>query len=172
MIADRARVMPDALQFTADATFFERGLDGVDLVVHGRHSGEQQRRSHLRHRLILTRRVAALGPDPGNAKALLWNPSGASFEAAVAAIGVAVARVGVIGGTEAFNLFLDRYDVFHLTRAPGVVLPAGVPVFSDVPRRSPEQVLARHGLRPGLSHVLDPACGVSGVTWRRRSNCR
>ena len=27
---------------------------------------------------------------------------------------------GVIGGTEVFGIFLDRYDIFFLSRAPGV----------------------------------------------------
>jgi hypothetical protein len=33
--------------------------------------------------------------------------------------------IGVIGGTEVFALFLDRYDTFYLTRAPGVQIPGG-----------------------------------------------
>ena len=82
MLANSARIMPDSLKFEADQRFFERGLDGVDVVVHGRHSQEQQPRSHLRHRLILTRRVAATARHPSNEWALLWNPAGASFEAA------------------------------------------------------------------------------------------
>ena len=42
MLANSARIMPDSLKFEADQRFFERGLDGVDVVVHGRHSQEQQ----------------------------------------------------------------------------------------------------------------------------------
>ena len=38
MLADAAGVMPDALKFEADQRFFERALDRVDVVVHGRHS--------------------------------------------------------------------------------------------------------------------------------------
>ena len=57
MLATAARVMPDTLLFDADQRFFEAGLDGVDVVVHGRHSQERQTRSPLRHRLILTRGV-------------------------------------------------------------------------------------------------------------------
>ena len=41
MLADAGRVMPDSLKFEADQNFFERGLDGVDAVVHGRHSHER-----------------------------------------------------------------------------------------------------------------------------------
>src|SRR5450755_1848164 len=46
-------------------------------VVHGRHSHERQRRSDLRRRLILTRKVAAIADDSLNKKALFWNPAGA-----------------------------------------------------------------------------------------------
>jgi hypothetical protein len=66
-----------------------------------------------------------------------------------------------------FGLFLDRYDVFHLSRAPGVRLPGGRPVFPDVPARTPEEVLASHGLDPGQRQVLDPAVGLTVVSWQR-----
>ena len=140
--------MPDSLKFEADQRFFEHALDGVDVVVHGRHSQERQQRSHLRHRLMLTRRVPAIAPHPSNAMALLWNPAGASFEEALLALGNPGAVVGVIGGPDVFALFLDRYDSFHLSRAPDVRLPGGRPVFPEVPVRTPEQVLAAHGLAP------------------------
>jgi hypothetical protein len=167
MLADAARIMPDSLKFDADQRFFERALDGVDVVVHGRHSQERQQRSHLRRRLLLTRRVPAFAPHPSNAKALLWNPAGASFEEALFALGEPGAAVGVIGGPEVFALFLDRYDAFHLSRAPGVRLPGGRPVFPDVPVRTPEEVLAAHGLAPDPPQVLDPRKGLTVVSWRR-----
>ena len=107
MLADAKRVMPDLLKFEADKAFFEAALDAVDLVVHGRHSQEQQDRARLRRRLILTQRIADIAVHPTNPRALLWNPLGASFDQAVAAVGVPVRRVGVIGGTDVFGLFLD-----------------------------------------------------------------
>src|SRR6476620_365917 len=155
MLANASGVMPDQLKFDADQRFFERGLDAVDVVVHGRHSHEQQPRSHLRRRLILTRHVPAIAADPSNEKAVFWNPAGASFEQALAALGAPIASVGVIGGTDVFGLFLDRFDVFYLTRAPGVRLPGGRPVFPGVPARTPEDVLASHGLKGGPPHPLD-----------------
>ena len=167
MLADAARVMPPALLFDADQEFFERGLDGVDVVVHGRHSQERQKRSPSRHRLVLTRSVPAIAPHASNEKALLWNPGGASFEDALAALGMPDARVGVIGGAEAFALFLDRYDVFHLSRAPNVRLPGGPPVFPGVPERTPEEILAAHGLVPDPPRMLDPEKGLALVSWRR-----
>jgi hypothetical protein len=67
-----------------------------DVVVHGRHSHERQRRSDLHRRLILTRKVAAIADDPSNKKALFWPPPGASLEQAMA---VLVVADGSIGGT-------------------------------------------------------------------------
>ena len=58
MLANASGMMPDQRKFEADQRFFERGLDGVDVVVHGRHS--RQWRSDLRRRLILTRKVPAM----------------------------------------------------------------------------------------------------------------
>ncbi len=169
MLANAAGIMPDSLKFEADQHFFERALDGVDVVVHGRHSDERQPHSHLRRRLILTRQIPVLAADPSNDKALLWNPAGASFEEALAALGTPEGSVGVIGGTEAFGMFLGRYDFFHLSRAPGVRLRGGRPVFPDVPKRTPEEVLASHGLTPGRRQVLDPAKGLVIVSWQRQS---
>jgi dihydrofolate reductase len=167
MLANAAGIMPDELKFEADQRFFERGLDAVDVVVHGRHSHEHQPGSHLRHRLILSRRVPAVAPDPSNEKTLFWNPAGASFEQALAALAAPIASVAVIGGTDVFGMFLDRYDVFYLTRAPGVRLPGGRPVFPGVPARTPEGVLESHGLRRGERQVLDAEKGVAVVGWVR-----
>ena len=167
MLANAAGIMPDSLKFEADRHFFERGLDGVDAVVHGRHSHEQQPHSYLRRRLILTRQVRAVAADPSNEKALLWNPAGASFEQALAAFGTGDASIGVVGGTDVFGMFLDRYDSFYLSRAPDVRLPGGRPVFPEVPARTPEDVLARHGLVRGARQVIDPAKGVAVVRWQR-----
>src|SRR5450755_1020026 len=167
MLANAAGIMPDELKFEADQRFFERGLDGVDVVVHGRHSHERQRHSDLRRRLILTRTVSAIADDPSNKKAVFWNPAGASLEQAMAVLGTADGRVGVIGGTDVFGLFLDRYDVFYLSRAPDVRLPGGRPVFPGVPMRTPEEVLTDHGLKAGPQQPLDAANGLTLVCWHR-----
>ena len=169
MLANAVGIMPDSLKFDADRRFFERGLDNVDVVVHGRHSHEQQPHSYLRHRLVLSRQLSAIATDPSNEKALLWNPAGASFEEALAALGMPEGRVGVIGGPDVFGMFLDRYDFFHLSRAPEVRLPGGRPVFPEVPMRTPEEVLADHGLDRGQRQMLDPAKGVAVVSWKRSS---
>jgi dihydrofolate reductase len=168
MIADASGVMPETLKFAADKRFFERGLDGVDVVVHGRHSHEQQPHSHLRRRLIVTRHVAALAVDPSNEKAMFWNPSGASFDEALTALGSPDRRVGIAGGNEVFGLFLDLYDVFYLTRAPDVRLPGGRPVFPGVPACTPDQILASHGLVRGRRRLLDRSPRLAVETWRPR----
>ena len=170
MLANAAGVMPDSLKFEADQAFFERGLDGVDVVVHGRHSHENQRRSYLRRRLILTRSVSSIAADPSNRKALFWNPVGATLEQAMAVLGVLDGTVGVIGGTEVFGVFLDRYDTFFLSRAPGVRLPGGRPVFPEVPAKTPEDLLAQHGLQPGQRQALDMEKGIAVVGWKRKTH--
>jgi dihydrofolate reductase len=167
MLANSLGVMPDSLSFKADHDFFTRGLDGVDLVVQGRHSHEHQPKSALRPRIILTRKQHAVARDPFDAKAVLWNPAGASFEEALDALGPPNSRIGIIGGTECFGLFLDRYDVFFLSRAPGVRLPNGRPVFPGVPAKTPEQVMAEHGLQAAERQVLDANHGIAVTGWRR-----
>jgi dihydrofolate reductase len=167
MLANAAGVMPDALKLEADQRFFAHGLDGVDAVAHGAHSHEQQPRSHLRRRLILTRQVPALAADPSNEKALLWNPAGASFEQAWAALGLPDGSLAVIGGTQVFGMFLPRYDVFYLTRAPAVRLPGGRPVFPQVPQQTPDEVLASHGFKPDPPRMLDAGNNLSVTSWRR-----
>lgn len=167
MIATEAGVMPDTLKFEADKRFFENGLDCVDVVVHGRHSHEQQANSDRRRRIVLTRRIPTIAVHPSNKKAVRWNPAGAPLEEALRALGLSEPRVGVVGGTDVFDLFLRHYHVFYLSRAPKVQLPGGRGVFRAVPARSPEEVLADSGLHAAESQVLDPVKEVTVVSWRR-----
>jgi len=76
MLANAAGIMPDSLKFEADRHFFERGLDGVDVVVHGRHSHEGQQGSDLRRRLILTRVIPTIAADPSNERRCSGTPPG------------------------------------------------------------------------------------------------
>jgi dihydrofolate reductase len=167
MLANADRVMPDELKFEGDKRFFDAALDRADLIVHGRHSQEEQPNTPKRQRVILTRAVSTLAPDPANPKATLWNPSGASFEQACAFAGVHSGTVAIIGGPDVFALFMDRYDTFWLSQAPGVRLPGGEPCFPGVPERSPQDILAAHGLQPGEARMLEPASSVSVTPWRR-----
>jgi len=79
----------------------------------------------------------------------------------MAVLGMPEGSIGVIGGPEVFGLFLDRYDVFCLSRAPAVRLPGGRPVFPEVPARTPEEVLARHGLEPRQKRIPDAEKAVA-----------
>jgi len=168
MIADSKGEMPPSIRNDADQRFFQDALDQAAVVVHGRHSHEGGPRAVGRNRLILTRQIAALAPDSAHSNAVLWNPVGASFDAALARLGVSDGIIAVIGGTEVFSLFLPQYDAFSLSRAANARIPGGVPVFSEVgPNATPEDVLARHGLKPGPRRDLDSAAGVSVVTWQR-----
>jgi hypothetical protein len=167
MLANAAKVMPDALKFEGDKQFFTDALDRADLIVHGRHSGEGQPNSPKRKRVILTRGVAALAPDPENPKATLWNPSGASFEQAADFAGVSTGTVAIIGGPGVFGMFMDRYDTFWLSLAPRVKLPGGEACFPGVPEHTPQEILALHGLKAGEPQILDPADEVSVTPWRR-----
>jgi dihydrofolate reductase len=168
MIADANGEMPEAIRDDADQKFFQAALDGVAVIVHGRHSHEGGPRAARRKRLILTRLIAALAPDPAHPNSLLWNPAGASLEHAIEAVGAGDGVVAVIGGTEVFSMFLPFYDAFHLSRAANAKIPGGRPVFDEVgPDVTPDDVLTRHGLKPGPRRDLDPKAGVSVVTWQR-----
>ena len=167
MLADAGRVMPDELKFEGDKRFFTAALDRADLIVHGRNSHEDQPNSPKRKRIILTRSISAVAPDPSNPMATLWNPAGASFEAACERTGVCSGTIAIIGGPDVFGMFMDRYDTFWLSLAPRVKLPGGEPCFPGVPARAPQEILHAHGLRPGETRILDPAEGVSVTPWRR-----
>jgi dihydrofolate reductase len=167
MLANAARMMPDELKFEGDKQFFNAALDRADLIVHGRNSYEDQPNSPQRKRIIVTRRIGVIAPDPSNSKAVLWNPAGASFEAACDAAGVRSGTVAIIGGPDVFEMFMDLYDTFWLSQAAQVRLPGGEPCFPGVPARSPEQVLTAWGLKAGEARILDRADDVRVTPWQR-----
>src|SRR2546429_9193294 len=154
MLANAQNVMPDELKFEGDKRFFTAALDRADLIVHGRHSYEDQPNSPQRKRISLTRSVAATAPDPANPNALLWNPAGASFEAACEQAGVTSGTVAIIGGPGGFDMFMDRYDTFWLSPAAKIRLPGGGARFSRGAARTPPANLASHGLEPGEAEGL------------------
>jgi dihydrofolate reductase len=167
MLADANGVQPASLHFEADQRHFQQGLDQAELVVNGRHSAEGDPNAMRRRRLLLTRQIASLAPDPDNPKARLWNPAGASLEAACAALGIDSGTVAVIGGPQVFNLFLKLgYDCFHLSRAVKVSLPGGLPVFSrERFGGDPEATLAAAGLKAQPPVWLDE--GLTLTDWVR-----
>jgi hypothetical protein len=167
MLADAHGVMPDALKFPGDLAFFTSALDRADLIVHGKHSFEDQPNSPKRMRIILSKTVAGVAPDPANPKATLWNPSGASFEEACDRTGIHAGTVAIIGGPVVFDMFFDRFDVFWLSQAPHVHVPDGEACFPGVPARSPQAILASHGLTAAEVQLLDAAHDVTVTAWRR-----
>jgi dihydrofolate reductase len=166
MLADATGTIPPALIVKADQDFFMRGLDAAAALIHGRNSAEQPT-SPTRRRLIATHKVATYSAVAGEPHALRWNPQGVSVESTLDALGVTGGDIAIIGGTDVFGLFLRRYDLFHLTRAPRVMLPGGRPVFPGVPEKTPEAELAAAGLMPGDPQMMDPERNVSVVTWQR-----
>jgi dihydrofolate reductase len=161
-------VMPDSLRNDADQHFFQNSLDRAAVVVHGRHSYEGGPRAARRKRLVVTRQIAATAPNPSYPNALSWNPLGATLDQALEEIGASDGTVAIIGGPEVFSQFLSLYDAFYLSRAEHAAIPGGLPVFTEVgPNATPEDVLSRHGLKPGQRRMLDAAAGISVVTWQR-----
>jgi dihydrofolate reductase len=168
MIADAKGEIPDTIRNDADQRYLQESLDRAAILVHGRHSAEGGPRAGRRKRLIVTRQTAALARDPLQPNALLWNPLGATLEEALNQSGATDGIVAIIGGPEVFSQFLPLYDAFHLSRAANATIPGGLPIFTAVgPHVTPDDVLARHGLRPGPRHDLDVASAVSVVTWER-----
>ena len=172
MIADENAHMPDILRNEADLRFFDSGLARADIVVQGRNSHEGHETSARRRRLVVTRKIAAIEPNPDLPNSMLWNPAGASFPEACAALGLSSGVAAIIGGPEVYGLFLEiGYDSFHLSRSGKVNLPGGLPVFPQGRLgRSPEEVLRQYGLEPGAERTLDEANGVTLVSWRRTTS--
>jgi dihydrofolate reductase len=166
MICTVDGVMPDGLKIDADQRFFHGGLDRADAVANGRHSNEGGPHAAERPRLVLTRHIPSLAPDPTNPKAVLWNPAGARFEDAWDALKVD-GTLAVVGGTDVFGLFLAiGYDVFFLSHA-SVSVPNGRPVFPGIPAQTPEAVLAGRGMVKQSERVLDERAQVTMAQWGR-----
>lgn len=168
MLADASGIMPDSLKFPGDQQFFNAALDEADLIVHGRNSFEDQPNSPQRKRIVLTRQIDGIAVDPTNTNATLWNPTGATFEQALAHAGVTSGRIAIIGGPIVFGMFMDRFDTFWLSEAPHVHVPNGQGCFPGVPAKSAREVLASHGMKASETRVLDVANEVTVTAWRRR----
>ena len=81
--------------------------------------------------------------------------------------GVRSGMVAIIGGPAVFGMFMDRYDTFWLSLAARVKIAGGEGCFPGVPERSPQQILAAHGLKAGEQEILDASEDVSVTPWRR-----
>jgi dihydrofolate reductase len=168
MIADGHGVMPACIRNDADQHFLQAEMDRAAVIVHGRRSHEGGPRAAKRKRLVVTRHIPGIAPDPSLPNALLWNPAGTSLEAAIGALAVGAGPVAVIGGTEVFDLFLPLYDVFQLSRATRARIAGGQPLFSAVGASvTVDDVLLRHGLRASPPRDIDAAAGIMLTTFER-----
>jgi hypothetical protein len=160
MIAGPDGSVPPALRNDVDWLRFQAALDRSVLIVVGR-VAHQRFPNPGRRRLVATRSVIALAPDPGDSRATLWNPRGIAFEDVLVRLGV---DNGTIAVTGLFDLFLDRFTAFDLAEAHRVTLPGGIPCFAGGP---PREVLAAIGLTPRRPEILDPVENVTLTRWVR-----
>ncbi|HZH12081.1 MAG TPA: hypothetical protein VEZ24_17150 [Microvirga sp.] len=165
-IADETGRTPDALRNDADWAYFQAELNQSDVTVLGRLGHEANPNPRKRVRMILSSSSEGIEQ---RADGWWWNPEKLSWAHAIRRVLPHGGRVAVPGGRQVFDLFLKLgYDAFHLTRAEGVAVPGGVPVFTECESgRSAEAILAAAGLKPGDRQILDPAGPVSLVVWRR-----
>ena len=150
--------MPDELKFEGDKQFFTAALDRADLIVHGRHSFEDQPNSPQRKRLVLTRDDRALAPDPSNPKATLWNPAGALVRS-----GLRASRRRLRHRRDHRRARRVRHvhgplrHVLALAGAAGADARWRAAAFPACPRNRRRQILAAHGLKAGEAQMLDAA---------------
>jgi hypothetical protein len=166
-IADSDGRMPKSLSNAADWVHFQRELDRAGAIVVGRKGHESHANTHGRNRIVVS--SSAQGIEK-RADAWWWNPAQASIQEALAKAFPRGGIVAIPGGKRVFDLFLEiGYDEFHLTRARGVRVPGGTPIFSEcVSGRSAEEVLAGHGLVPTPTNVLDGSANVTVTVWWRK----
>jgi dihydrofolate reductase len=166
MIATSDGHFPEAIKIPADHKFYQDSVDRASAVINGRHSAEGGPKEQERRRIILTRRVDVLTPDPDNPNALLWNPATAPFDEAWAKLGLDGGVAAVVGGTDTFGLFLTiGYDVFHLTKTEASV-PRGRPVFPGVGKTTTaEEVMRKVGLVHKGTRMLDASVNCRVEEW-------
>lgn len=160
MIADGSGEVPSALRNDADWRQYQAALDRAVLVVTGRR-GHERHPNPGRRRLVLTRSVTELTPDPRDPRSTLWNPAHSGFAATLDALGVSTGLVAITG---VFDLFVDDYARFLLSESNALVLPGGTPCFAA---GHPRTVLAQAGLRPGRPELIDPGAAVTSTLWSR-----
>ncbi|MEP0521730.1 MAG: hypothetical protein ABJO09_19165 [Hyphomicrobiales bacterium] len=163
-IADADGNMPDVLKNDADWAYFQAALDAATLTVVGRKGHEANPNVKKRRRLILSRSLRGLEQrDDG----WWWNPAGCDWQTVLSQTAPEGGAIAVPGGRDVFDLFLKLgYSSFHLARAEGADVPGGTKLFSGLNGRTPEQLLAEHGLHALPSTWLDEAARVSMAIWR------
>lgn len=152
MIGDRAGGVPPELRNEADWRQYQAALDRSALVVLGR-KGHQRFPNPGRRRLVLTRAVDSLAPDPSDQNATFWNPAGIPFEDVLGRLGIHEGTIAIAG---VFDALADRLTGFTLSESHRLVLPGGTPCFAD---GHPRTVLTRLGL-PGIRQR--PRCSRHG----------
>jgi dihydrofolate reductase len=166
MIAKSDGSFPEEIKIPADHGFYMAALDNASAVANGRHSAEGGPKEKARRRIVLTRRVNGVSPDPKNPNALLWNPGSAPFDEAWQRLGIADGILAVVGGTDVFGLFLGvGYDAFFLTRTDASI-PRGRPVFPGVGKGvGPEDIMKKYGLVLRDTRTLDAATNTRVEEW-------
>ena len=169
MIARSDGSFPEEIKIPADHEFYQSSLDRAAAVANGRHSAEGGPKEKLRRRIILTRRINGVVPDPKNSQAILWNPGSAPFEEAWQRLGIADGILAVVGGTDVFGLFLGiGYDAFFLSRTDATI-PRGRPVFPGVGKGvTPEEIMKKYGLVLRDTRMLDPDTNTRVEEWGPR----
>ncbi|MGX1098699.1 hypothetical protein [Amorphus sp. MBR-141] len=163
-IADAHGTMPDALRNEADRRVFQAGLDRMNAVLLGRTSHEVTPNRSGRLRIVVSARAHGI---ERRGDGWWWSPQIAGIPEMLATVLPQGGAIGVPGGRGVFDIFLAYgYDAFHLTRAKGVALPGGTPLFSDCASGKAEAVLARHGLVSDPETILDPDWSITQTVWR------
>jgi hypothetical protein len=165
-IADSSGRTPPSLRNDADWTYFQRELDRADLVAIGRRGHEANANAKNRRRLVLSSAAHGLerrGDD------WWWDPNKTAWSEVVAILLPTGGRVAVPGGQAVFDLFKDiGYDVFHLTRARGVLLPGGRALFAACDQgMSAEAALMAGALRLDGEEVMDAPANITLALWRK-----
>jgi dihydrofolate reductase len=155
--------MPKDLMHAEDWRIFQGALDRADLVVLGR-KGHQRHPNPGRRRLVVTRSIERLSPDPEDPRALFWNPGGLMIEAMLQELGLETGTLAITGGQGVFDLFLPHYTLFHLSEVHHFALPDGIDTFSS---GHPRAVLSAAGLVPKNLVRLDEHPLVTLTTWAR-----
>jgi len=94
-------------------------------------------------------------------KGAVLEPRGASLEEALPRSSVQTPSLTLLAVRTCSGCFSIGLISFTCRGRPGVRLPDGRL------KRTPEEVLAIHGLAPGQRQVLDPAKGLIIVSWQR-----
>jgi len=164
-IADADGNMPECLKNDADWAYFQAALDAATLTVVGRKGHEANLNHKNRRRLILSRSLVALEQRPDG---WWWNPAGQDWAEVLRHVAPEGGAIAVPGGRDVFDLFLQQgYTSFHLARAEGTQVPDGTKLFSGLGEKTPEDLLASHGLQSDPTRWLDQENRISMTIWRR-----